>query len=184
MAQLREFLRKLIVFTIILIIIGLILYGIQYLFHPFNGLIDYINQDISIANTTLSSQAIGGISLATLIPVLFLLIFPLFHRGVNNKQYFTSFWRSTLATIIFVATEYLYKKMEEFGRFYLFLSVVGVIFGTFILVEIFTKLDKKENEVSVRTDIIAAIVSGLVFGLVVKLATYGLENISKIIKFN
>lgn len=175
MARLTSFLGRLILFLAIFIAVGAVLFTVQTLWHPFDALIAFVNQDIDKVGSTLSREAIGGISFGALALFLVMLIVPIVIRGVNTRQFLVSFFRGLLASVVYMVTDLVYTRLEQFGRFYLVLAIVGSIILTFILVEVITKAGKQHDEVSIRTDLMASISSGIALGLIIKLSTYGLQ---------
>lgn len=182
MARLTQFVGNLI--RILLIMAGVIgvVFTVQTLWHPFTPLIDFINQDVDKVNGTLTSELVGGISIAALGLFLVLLLIPLLIRGVDNKQFITGFLRGILASAVYLVTDLFYSSMEKMGRFWLVLAILFSIIVTFILVELITRAGKKKDEVSVRTDLTSSISSGLAFGLIIKLAAYGWDHLRPILK--
>lgn len=177
MARFTQFVGQLFWFIIIMVAIACVVFTVQTIWHPFNALIAFINQDVDKVNSTLTGEVVGGISFAALLLFLVLLLIPLLIRGVNNKQFITGFLRGILASAVYLVTDYFYSSMEKLGRFWLVLAILFSIVVTFVLVELITRAGKKKDEVSVRTDLTSSISSGLAFGLIIKLVTYGLANL-------
>jgi hypothetical protein len=151
---------------------------IQLTFHPFDGLIEEANARLSSVNGALSSELAAGVSIGTVVLVGILAAWPLFMKGVRAKQYLSSFMRSSLAAGIYFLSDLLYRWVEEHGTFYLCFAMVFMIVLTFVLVEIVARMVRAEEESSVRTDLLAAIVSGLVFGILVRLLAFGLGRLA------
>ena len=166
MARLTDFLRRLIRFAFILVALASILFTIQTLWHVFDPLIAYVDQDVDLAGATLSAQILAGVSVAALALFLVFLIIAIAHRGVNNHQFVISFLRNILSSAVFLVSDWAFTSLQKMGRFYLILALVSTLVVTIILIEMITKASKRKEEVSVRTDLLASIVAGLAFGLI------------------
>lgn len=173
MNTLKTFLLRIFYLTVFTALTVGILALVQELWHPFDSLIAYLNQDISAATSTLKSEALAGISFGALAVFLVLLVIPVLHPGVNTKGFFTAMIRGLLAAGVYVATDYFFTQMEVLGRFYLLAAMAASIVVTFILVEIIVLTGRRSEQKATRTDITASIVSGLAFSMIVKLASSG-----------
>ncbi len=181
MSRVFNFLTK-VSFTILFFCIaGLVCYLLQTYFHTFNGLIHYINQDIGKVNSTLSAKLLTGISIGTILLVIFILFFPLFMKGVKKKRYFDSVYRGVIASFIYFISDWVYQYTGRISRFYFLLSALIFIIITIVMVEILALSTRREKEAEVRTDIIAAIVAGLVFSLIIKFISSGWVYLKEII---
>jgi uncharacterized membrane protein HdeD (DUF308 family) len=160
-------------------IIGL-LATVQLLFHPFTGIIETADKDLAIADRTLQGDAIAGVSIGTLVLVAVVATLPLLKKGVKRHQYAVSFWRGILSSAIFLGTDRLYRYVMGLGRLYLSATLALFVAITIVLVEIASRVGRREEEANTRTELLASIVSGLVFGLLLQLAEYGLSNLGKL----
>jgi hypothetical protein len=174
------FLLKVILFGVGLLAVLGILALVQLLFHPFDSLIAAVNEKLAFVDGKLSNQAVAGISFGSLALVGVLALSPLLVRGVKARQYFSSFMRSTLAAAIYFFSDIFYRWVETYGRFYLVFSLLFMVILTFVLVEAVARMVRAEEESSVRTDLLAAIVSGLAFGIAVKLVAFGIAFLPKL----
>jgi len=181
MKKVRKFIKKVLITTLIFSFIALILILLQYYFHCFDSLISYINQDISKVNSTLSAELLTGISIGAVLLIFFVLFFPMLMKGVDKRKYLISVYRGTISSGVFFITDILYKFTEKIGRFYLLISILIVFAVCIILIEIVSLSQKDEKETETRTDITAAIVSGLVFGMLLKLILVGIDYIKHLI---
>jgi hypothetical protein len=141
-----------------------------------------LNQDINKLNSTLSSEVVTGISIGGVLLILLVIIFPFFMRGIKKKQYFVSLQRGIISSLVFYFSTLLYQYTENISRFFLFLSVVIVIFVTVVLIEVITLSLKEAKQAEFRTDIVAAIASGLSFGVLMKMAVFGIDFIKHSVK--
>lgn len=147
-----------------------ILAAVQIVFHPFDALIENAQSDLGSTDSFLQSDALAGVSFGTLVLVIAVAAVPLFKRGVSKKQYALSFWRGLLSSAIFLATDKLYRYVQSLGRLYLSATLALFIAATIVLVELVSRFGRAEAEADTRTELLASIVSGLVFGLLVQLA--------------
>ncbi len=171
-----RFLGKVLLTILFFALIGGIFFILQTFFHLFDGIISYVNQDISKVNSSLSQEALAGISFGAIALVVFILLFPLLMKGIKRKQYWISIQRGIISSLVFFLSQAGYQYAERFSRFYLFLSIAAVIVITLIFIEVLALSIRKEKESEFRTDIIAAVVSGLVFGILIKLILVAISS--------
>lgn len=175
MSRALVFLKRLLMTCLVLAVFGAILYAVQVLFGVFNPLLDALSADLTKIDQALARQLVTGLSIGTIALVLFILFFPLLMKGVEKKQYLISVQRGIISSVVFMLTEWVYHLAEQISRLYLFVAVGIAMFFTVILIEFISLAIRKENEVAFRTDMLAAIVSGLVFGVLVKMTSVGWE---------
>lgn len=176
-----RFIIRVLKVTLVLVLIGLVLYAIQYFFHAFDSQIAVVNSYISKINGTLSEQAISGISLGTLALVIAATFIPFFMKGIHKKTYWKSLGRGLVSALVFFISTSIYEYAEKISRFYLLLAIIGVIVITFVLIEALSLSMRDEEEVAFRTDIFASIVSGLLFGVLLKLAMIGIQYLKRMV---
>ena len=181
MARLTPLLRKLFSFLFVLVVIGALAWGVQMIWHPLDPVIKYVDQDVGSAGATLSSQVVAGVSLASLVLFLILLIIPIAMRGVNNRQFFGSFFRGILASVVYIVADWLFGELEKVGRFWLIVGLVLAVIVTIVLIEIITRAGKVKDEVSTRTDLMASITSGLAFALLTNVGLYAWSYVQKVL---
>ena len=150
---------------------------VQIYFHPFDFVIEEATKGLSVADSTLQKDTAAGVSLGTLALVAIVTSLPLFKKGVRRHQYWVSFWRGLLSSAIFLATDKLYRFVQGLGVLYFTATLALFVAATIILVEIVSRAGKIADEADTRTELLASIVSGLVFGLIVQLGEYGLRVI-------
>jgi hypothetical protein len=68
---------------------------------------------------------------------------------------------------------------SRIGRVHFIVAVFAVVAVSAIVVEGVSLAVREEEERSLRTDIVASIASGLLFGVLVKLGQYGLALLKK-----
>jgi len=151
------------------------------LWHPLDPVITYLNQDLGAAGATLSTEVVAGVSLASLVLFVILLLVPLAMRGVNNKQFLGGFFRGILASVVFLVSDWLYGQLETLGRFWLLLGLGLTVIVTVVLIELITRAGKEKHEVSTRTDLMASITSGLAFSLLLNLGMYAWSYVEKVL---
>ena len=142
----------------------------QMLFHPFDKILAAADVSLAAADRTLETDAVAGVSLGTIVLVVVAAALPLFKKGVRRRQYGLSFWRGLLSSAIFLATDRLYRFVQGLGLLYFSATLALFVAATIILVEIVSRVGRREVESETRTELLASIVSGLVFGLLVQLA--------------
>lgn len=179
--RLRAYLRGLgWVVAVSALVIGILAIA-QILFHPFDFIIETADQGLSVADQALQSDTVAGVSLGTLVLVAAVAALPLFKRGVRRRQYAISFWRGLLSSGIFLATDRLYRFVQDLGALYVSATLALFVAATIVLVEVVSRAGKIEEESDTRTELLASIVSGLVFGLVVQLAGYGYKAVAALV---
>ncbi len=181
--RVRKFLIRLLIIFIFLAVISASLYFIQVFFHPFdsqiNSLIDWINY----INKAGSYSLIAGITLGSIVFIIAIALFPLLLSGINRKNYWSSIQKGLLSSFVFFISQIFYKYAEKLGEIYFYLALFAIIVTTLILVEIITLSMKEGKEEEVRTDIIAAISSGLIFGVLIRLIELGLHEVKNLLSF-
>lgn len=164
----NRFLLRVVTVFLVLVLAGIVLYLVQVFFQPFDDQLKFINDWIITTNQAISRELITGISGGLVVLVLLIFITPLFMRGVNNKQYMVATWRGIISSFVFLVTQALYDYAEQISRFYLIVAIVAVVILSLILIEYLSLMMKQEEQVAFRTDIVSALVSGLIFGIVMK----------------
>lgn len=171
MARFTPLLRNVLGFLFLLVVAGAVIWAVQALWHPLDPVIAYLNQDLNLAGATLSKELVAGVSLASLVLFLILMLIPLAMRGVNNRQFLGSFFRGVLASVVFVVSSWLYDLLEHYGRFWLVVGLLVTVIVTVVLIEMITRAGRVKDEVNTRSDLMASITSGLAFGLLANLGT-------------
>lgn len=143
---------------------------VQLAFHPFDAALAEVQGEMGKVDSFLRGDAFSGISFGTLALVVLIAAIPLFKRGVRKAQYALSFWRGLLSSAIFLGTDRLYRYVQGLGSLYFSATVAIFIAATIVLVEVVSRIGKADAsaEADTRTELIASIVSGLVFGLLVQ----------------
>lgn len=147
---------------------------VQIVWEPFDLVLEKAELGLAEVDRTLSSDAIAGVSIGTLALILVVAVVPLVKRGVRRRQYGVSFWRGILSSFIFLGTDRLYRYVQSLGLLYFSATLAIFVAATIVLVEIVSRVGKAEEEADTRTELLASIVSGLVFGFAVQLGEYGL----------
>lgn len=152
---------------------------VQLFFHPFDFVLETADARLAAVDTTLTSEQFAGVSIGSLALVLVVAAIPLFKKGVRRRQYGVSFWRGILSSAIFLGSDKLYRYVQGLGRLYFTATMALFVAVTIVLIEIVSRMGSLENEADTRTELIASIVSGLVFGLLVQLGEYLLNLVAK-----
>jgi len=182
MARFTPLLRRVLGFLFLLAVLGVVAWGVQSIWHPLDPVIAYVDQDVGAVGATLSDQTVAGVSLASLVLFLILMVIPLIMRGVNNKQFMGSFIRGLLASVVYVLADWLYGELEKAGRFWLLVGMAVTVIVTVVLIELITRAGRIKDEVATRSDLMASITSGLAFALLTNLGQYAWEYVHKTLK--
>jgi hypothetical protein len=154
---------------------------VQIFWHPFDLAIQTAEKGLSLADMTLTHDALGGISTGSLVLVGLVAAIPLLKKGVRRRQYGVSFWRGILSSAIFLATDKLYRYVQRLGVLYFSATLALFIAATIVFVEVVSRAGQPGDEADTRTELLASIVSGLVFGLLVQVAEYAIGAIGKML---
>lgn len=159
------------VITVTLVAIFLVLLGavVERFFHPFTPLIDRALAWVDKTEALLGEESLMGLSLGMIVLTVSVCLIPLFLPRVNKTQYRTSTVRSVLASVVFFFTQILYGWAESFGRLHLIGAMLLAVVATLVIIEFLALLTRDDQEVSLRTDLLAAAASGLASGIVLKL---------------
>jgi hypothetical protein len=164
-----------------LALVGLILYLVQSAFHPFDAQIAAVEAFAAALDDKLSAQAFEGIKYGTLVLVIALCVFPIFLRKIDERAYARGLWRGIISAAVFYLSTELFSLAQGLGRIHLIVAVVAVALMTAIVVEGISLSVREEEEKSFRTDVVASIASGLLFGVLVKLGGYGIERLRELV---
>ncbi|MGE5606744.1 MAG: hypothetical protein ACM3YE_13775 [Bacteroidota bacterium] len=171
-SPLKRFLKVL----IFLLALAGVAYGLQRYYHVFDAPLKEFNHYLSLANGIVFKKMILGISGGTLIFIALLIIFSILMRNINTRSYFKNLFQGIISAFIFFVTQTLYAFLVETNRFYFLLAMVGIAVITLILIRIVTLMYKKKaDQVEFRTAYIAGITAGLIFGVLMQLATMGID---------
>jgi len=165
----KRFLNRVLVITLLFTMFAVIFAAIEQRYQPFAGQIKTVTDWLSGTEKLLSSNEIMGISGGMIALTLLVCLFPLFMRKVNKKQYWTNTVRGVIASVVFFFTQIFYAKAEKLGQLHLIGAMVLAIVITLVIIEFLSLLTRNEEEVSFRTDLLAAAASGLASGIVIKL---------------
>lgn len=167
-----RFLKRVLIVVLLLAVVAGGLVSVQLVAHPFDREIKLATDWLGQANGLIDRDLMAGLSLGMIVLVLIVAVLPLLMRNVNRSQYFVATQRGVIASVVFFATQLLYNWAESINRFYLIVAMVGVIVVTFVMVETLSLLmhNEQKEENAFRTDLLASFASGLVSGVVIKLA--------------
>jgi hypothetical protein len=176
-----RYLRNLLRIAVILAVLFFVLAGVQAVFHPFDALMAKALGIVDDLDAKLTSEAFNGITLGSLALILALCVFPLFLKRIDEKAYARGLWRGVISAAVFYISNRLFALASRIGRIHFIVTMLGVIIVTAVVIEGVSLAVKEEEERSFRTDVTASLTSGLLFGVLVKLAEYGLDLLKKTI---
>jgi xanthine/uracil permease len=174
-SRLGRYLGRLYRISASLALIGIILYAVQAYFHPFDPIIERIAAYVAALDEKITQEAFNGITIGTLVLVVVLCVFPIFLRRIDERAYGRGLWRGLISAAVFYLSSELFTLAQKLGRVHLVVAVIAVIVVTAVVVEGIALSVREEDEKSFRTDVVASIASGLLFGVLVRLGGYGLE---------
>ncbi|MCA1950074.1 MAG: hypothetical protein LDL24_05860 [Treponema sp.] len=166
--RLERFLSQLMLFCIAVMLIVSVLAFIQATLHPLDPVVSKAEVTLTILDKTLSSSLFSGVSLGTIVVILSILALSMAGRGVHRRQYMVSYWRGILSSGIFFLSDAFYRYVRSRGLLYYSASLALFIAVMLILVEIISRWGSASEERDRRTELLASIVSGLSFGLLVQ----------------
>lgn len=170
--------KKFIGFLLLIMILGAVLYGLQYNYHVFDEPLKQMNKSLAFFNKIINNQIITGISLGTALFILLLLIIPFFTKDINTKSYFKNIKQGVVSSFIFYLSQLISSYFKKIGQVYLLISIFGTMLITIILVQIGAKTFRnQEDAMEFRTGYIASITAGLVFSVLLQISTLGLNFI-------
>lgn len=161
---------------LVLMIMGAIIYGLQYFWHILDRPIQYCNQYLNAANGVFFKEMVWGVSAGTLLFIGILIVFPILMRNINTRSYFKNLYMGILSSLIFYLSQTVYDFIAKINKSYLLVSIAIVSVVTLILTGIIVKVyKKKEDQVEFRTSLVASITAGLIFGVLLQLVMIGLD---------
>ena len=165
----KRFLNRVLVVTLLIAMVAVIFAAVEQRYHPFAAQIKTVTDWLANTEQLLSSNEIMGISGGMIALTLIVCLFPIFMPKVNKKQYRTTTFRGVIASVVFFFTQVFYTKAELLGQLHLIGAMILAIIVTVVIIEFLSLLTRNEEEVSFRTDLLAAAASGLASGIVIKL---------------
>jgi len=167
-SRLERFLSQLMFVCIVLLIGAGVFALIQATLHPLDPVVSKAEVTLSMLDKTLSSSLFSGVSLGTIVVILTILTLSMAGRGVHKRQYMVSYWRGILSSGIFFLSDAFYRFVRSKGILYYSASLALFIAVMLILVEIISRWGSVTEERERRTELLASIVSGFSFGLLVQ----------------
>jgi hypothetical protein len=170
----KKFLRVLLGIIALVVIV----YSLQYFFHFLDVPLKYLNNYLAAANGIVFKEMAWGISVGTILFIGILIVLPILMRNINTRSYFKNLYNGILSSFIFFISQLIYKFCEKISKFYLLLSIAGVSLITLILIQIVAGMyKKKEEQIEFRTQYIASITAGLIFGILLQLVMMVMDAI-------
>ena len=174
--------KKLLGFLFLILILATAGYLLQQYYHIFDQPIKDLDRYLALANGMFLRQLITGVSAGTALFVVILLVFPLLTRNIDTRAYFMNVRHGIVSSFVFFVSQAIYNYFEKINKFYLFLSMVVVVLVTFVLIQLFAGMFKKEEErVTFRTGHIACITAGIIFGILLKLSMVGVDYLKAMV---
>ncbi len=168
--------KKFIGFLLFVLILGSILYGLQYYLHIFDEPLQQATENLSFLNKVINNQIITGISVGTGLFILMLIIIPIFAKDINTKSYFKNIKQGVVSSFIFYLSQLINAYLEKIGQVYLLVSILAMMIITIILIKIGSKMFRnKEDAMEFRTGYIASITAGLVFSVLLQMLMLGID---------
>jgi ABC-type transporter Mla maintaining outer membrane lipid asymmetry permease subunit MlaE len=169
MAQKSKF-KKFLLILLFLVVAAGILGGLQFYNHIFDKPLKMFDMYISKANTIVYKDMFWGISTGTLLFIVILIILPILMRKINTRSYFKNLFQGIISSLIFFLSQAMYQIFERISKFYLLVSLFGVVIITLILIRIVAGTYKNEaDQVEFRTNFVASITAGLIFSVLLQL---------------
>ena len=162
--------KKVLKFILSIIIIGAILFAFYIINNTFkiiNIPINQIKNQLNEINKVFFKQLVTGITVGTILLLIFIFIFPLFTKKINTKEYLKNIILGVIASFVFFISQTIYQYFEKFGKFYAVVPIVTAAIVTFLIVEIMSMpFNSERKEIEFRTAVLGCISSGLIFGIV------------------
>ncbi len=174
-SRFTRYIGRLLRVALVLGIIFLGVYALQSYYGTFQVQVDAIKAFMADLEGRLSKEALAGISMGSLVLVIVLCLVPIFWRKIDTKSYIRGLWRGLVSAFVFLASTQLFSFAERASRVYLIAAIAGVIILSALLIEAVSLAVREDEERSLRTDIVASISSGLLFGVLIRLGQVGLE---------
>ncbi len=174
-SRIARYVKRLLIAAVALAVLALVLTLVQAAFHPFDALLAKGSALVEELDSKLSREAFNGITIGSLVLVLALCVFPIFLSRIDERAYARGLWRGVISAAVFYVSNGLFALASKIGRVDFIISVLAVVVVSAIVVEGVSLAVREEEERSFRTDIVASIASGLLFGVLVKLGGIGLE---------
>ena len=91
-------------------------------------------------------------------------------RKINTRSYFKNLFQGVISSFIFFISQMIYQICERISKFYLLMTLIGIVLITLILIRIVAGMYKKEtDQVEFRTSFVASITAGLIFSVLLQL---------------
>jgi Na+/proline symporter len=174
-SRFTRYIGRLLRIALVLSVLVLGLYAAQSYYHVFDDQIAGVKAFLASLEDSLSAEALAGISMGSLVLVAVLCLAPIFWKKIDTRGYMRGLWRGIVSAFVFLASTELFSFAAKASKVYLILSIAGVIIVSALLIEAVSLAAREEEERSLRTDIVASISSGLLFGVLLQLGQVGLE---------
>jgi hypothetical protein len=134
MKKAASFIEKLIFKILILSAILFALYYISNVLEMWHVPLNQIESKIKDVNNVFFVQLAAGITVGTILLLMFIFIFPLFTKKVNTKGYLKNIVLGIIASFVFFISQTIYQYFEKFGKFYMIIYILAVTIITFVII--------------------------------------------------
>ncbi len=172
-SRFTTYISRLFRITLVIAVVVLGLYAAYSYYGLFKDQVLTAKAFMQDAEKRMSVEALAGISMGSFVLVAGLCLAPLFMRKIDKRAYKRSLWRGVVSAGVFLVSSELFSYAEKASQVYLIAAILAVIIVSALLIEAVSLAVREEDERSMRTDIVASISSGLLFGVLLKLAQYG-----------
>lgn len=165
--------KKKINFILTIIILGVILFALYFINNTFkiiNVPVNQIEFKLKEVNNLFFMQIAAGVTVGTILLLIFIFILPFFTKRINTKEYIKNIILGVIASFVFFISNTVYQYFEKFGKFYKIAAIVVTVLATFLIIELMSMTFKsQEKGIGFRTAVLGCIASGLIFGIVLNL---------------
>lgn len=165
--------KKKVKFILTVIILGVILFALYLINNTFNIInipVNQIEYKLKEVNNLFFMQIAAGITVGTILLLIFIFIFPFFTRKINTREYIKNIILGVIASFVFFITNTIYQYFEKYGKFYKIAAIAVTVLVTLLIIELMSMTFKsQEKGIGFRTAVLGCIASGLIFGIVLNL---------------
>lgn len=173
-------------FFLTIIIFGAILFALYFInntFKIYDIPINQIKSQLNEVNKVFFTRLAAGITVGTILLLIFIFIFPFFTKKINTKEYLKNIMLGVIASFVFFISQTIYQYFEKFGKFYAIVSILVAALITFLIVEFMSlTFNSERREIEFRTAVLGCIASGLIFSIVLNVVLLVMNNYKFFIK--
>jgi hypothetical protein len=165
--------KKIVKFILTIIIFGVILFALYFInniFKIINIPVNQIEFKLIEVNNLFFIQIAAGVTVGTILLLIFIFILPFFTKKINTKEYIKNIILGVIASFVFFLSNTVYQYFEKFGKFYVLIAITVTVIVSFLIIELMTMTFNSEKKgIEFRTAVLGCIASGLIFGIVLNL---------------